>query len=258
MPRDLDLYTQLGVGAIGLNWRKLNEYGLRRSLKRIRKSPLAVSSVGWISGFTGQYGHRLKDTLLEARKMIRVAGVLRAPVIPVITGPRAGHIRSHAARLIGDSLRDLAPLASIYGVRLALQPMHPIYRKNWTFLNSVDQTLEILDRVDHPHVMMSFGMSHLIDQPGVMDRLSDLVPRIAIVGLSDRSGELSSENDGLIPGTGDLPIRDAIATLEQAGYTGWYEIEVWSPDLWKLQPHDLIQGCLLAKDRLAASLAPLA
>lgn len=253
---DLQLYRQAGVAGIGLNLRKLNEIGLRRSIRRVLESHLAVSSVGWISGLTAPNGHRLKDALIEARRIIRVAGQLRAPTVPVITGPLGGHITTHARRLVVDSLCDLAPLASIYGVRLALQPMNRVYRNNWTFLHQLDETLEILDRIGSPHVMLAFGTSHLLDHPDIISRIPEIAGRTALVSLSDRTTDPVSENQGTVPGTGRLPIAEAVSAFESAGYQGWYEAEVWSPDLWKLDPRDLIQSCLLAKDRLAASLIP--
>jgi sugar phosphate isomerase/epimerase len=248
---DLREYQAQGVPAIGLNWRKLTETGVRRAVRQIQQSRLPVSSVGWIGGFTGEYGHSLPEAMVEARKIIRTAGQLRASVVTVIAGPQGGHIRSHAQRLVADALQELAPLAALYEVTLALQPMHELYAKGWSFVNSLDGALEVLDRAGDPRVKLAFGAYHLWDEPDLLDRIGDLAPRTALVSLADWGEQAPShENDRLLPGEGRLPLVDVIHAFEAGGYSGWYELEVWSRDLWKLDARDLMRRCGAARDSL--------
>jgi sugar phosphate isomerase/epimerase len=252
---DLDEYARQGMCGIGLHWRKLQEAGVRRSIRHVQASRLRVSSLGWIGGFTGEHGHSLQEAMREARRIIRVAGQLGARTVTVVTGPQAGHIRSHAFRIITEALQELLPLASTYDVELALQPMHTLFAKNWSFLHSLDDALSILDKAGDSRLKLAFGTYHLWEEPDLLARVAEVASRIGLVSLADRGPAPRDENDRLLPGEGILPLPEIIQTLESSGYSGWYELEVWSRDLWKLESRDLMRRCVAARERLTSQSA---
>ncbi|HWL08920.1 MAG TPA: sugar phosphate isomerase/epimerase family protein [Planctomicrobium sp.] len=251
---DLTEYQRFGIPAIGLSWRKIQKYGIRRSLRKVQQSGVPVSSVGWIGGFTGEHGHSLCELIADARRVIRFAGQVRAGTVTVITGPQAGHIRSHAFRITAEALTELSDLAATYDVVLAVQPMHALFSRNWSFLNTIDDTLQLMDRVNHPQLQMAFGTYHLWSEPNLMQRLEEIASRIRLVSLADWGPAPRHENDRLLPGNGHLPLTDLILALENNGFFGWYEMDVWSRDLWNLDHRDLMQRCVSARDQLSASL----
>jgi sugar phosphate isomerase/epimerase len=230
----------------------LQEFGVRRSIRHLQSSPLQVTSLGWIGGFTGENGHSLQEAMREARRIIRVAGQVGARTVTVVTGPQAGHIRSHAFRIITEALQELSHLASTYEVQLALQPMHALFAKNWSFLHSLDDALSILDKAGDSRLKLAFGTYHLWEEPELLERVAEIAPRIGLVSLADRGGTPRDENDRLLPGDGILPLQEVVQTLEANGYSGWYELEVWSRDLWKLESRDLMRRCVAARDHLVS------
>lgn len=250
LEEDLEAYQLWNLPAIGVSWRKLLEYGVQRGVRTIRQSGMKVSSVGWVGGFTGHNGFGIDAVTLEAKRAIRVAGQLRSPAVTVLTGPQNGHIDSHARRLACQSLQELADLAASHDVCIALQPMHTVYHQNWSFIHSLDDALELIERVNHPALKLAFGAFHLGEEEDICTRLKEIVRHVGIVHLSDRSRSPRDENDREIPGEGRLPLREMIFALESAGYDGWYETEVWSRDLWKMDHHDLIERCLRSQATL--------
>lgn len=236
-------YSREGIPGIAVSWDSLRTYGLAPGTRLLRRSPLRVTSLGWVGGFTGDHGHPFEDAVDEAREALVVAGEIGAQSLTVISGTQAGHIRPHARRLLIDALQELAPLATDHGVRLALQPMHPLYESEWTFLNDLDQALSVLDDVDHPSVGLACGVYHLWQQPRFLERLGDFTHRIASVQISDWREPVRCDNDRALPGDGMIPLREIIAGLEQGGYNGSYEIEVWSRDLWRGDQRGLIRQC---------------
>lgn len=254
LEQDLEHYQRNGIAAIGLEWRKLREYGARRSIRRILESGMKISSLSCIGGFTGENGQSTQETMAECRKLIRIAGQLRAGTVTVVTGPQGGHIRSNANRLVVDALKQLVPMAALYGVQLALQPMHPMFARSWTFLHSLDDTLKILDRVGDSRLKIAFHSYHLWQEPNLTTRISEMASQIGLVRLADWGETPRHDHDRLMPGQGRLPLAGLVQALDASGYSGWYELEVWSRDLWKLDQPDLMQACLTARDQLAASL----
>ncbi len=247
-------FVRAGVRGIGVSLAKLLELEPAAGVRLIRESGLLVSSVGWIGGFTGTHGHSYAAAVRDAHQALSLAGALGAAAVVVMPGPQLRHIRSHARRLVVDAVTELACSAPA-GLRLALQPMHPLFANEWSFLSNLDDTLELLGRIDHPQVGLAFGTYHLWQEPRLIERIPDLISQIAVVQLGDWREPPRCDNDQLLPGDGLIPLGEIMGALESAGYRGMYEIEVWSRDLWKQDHHSLIRDCLQRFGRLAPCLA---
>lgn len=237
-------FSRAGVGGIGITLNRLHELGVGTARRLLHGSKLAVTSLGWVGGFTGANGHSHKDAVADMRTAIGLARRIGARSVVVVTGPLAGHIRSHARRLLIEGLVEVVDLAAESGVRLALQPMHSLFEDEWTFLTSLDDALDVLTRFNHAHVGLAFGTYHLGQEPRLLERIPELAPFVASIQLSDWRDPPRCDNDRLLPGDGSLPLQKIVAAFETAGYAGLYEVEVWSRDLWKRDHRSLIADCV--------------
>ena len=122
--------------------------------------------------------------------------------------------------------------------------MHPIFARQWTFLNTLDQTLEILDRVRHPAVGMAFNVYHLWQEARLLDRIAEVAPRVATVQLSDWREPPRSDNDHCSLGAGCLPLDRMIEAFVMNGYRGYFDVEIWSEELWGQDYFDLLRDNL--------------
>ena len=236
-------YREGGYQAMGV-WRpKLSEFGEERGIELLRDSGLAVSSVSWAGGFTGSSGHTYLEAVEDASDTVRTAGCLGARCAVIVGGARAGHTQRHARRLLVDALKLLAAPAAEAGVALALAPMHPMFSREWSFLATIDETLDILDACDMPEVQMAFNSYHLWREPRLLDRIAEIAPRVATVQLSDWREPPRSELDRLLPGDGEIPLGEIVSAFVDAGYKGFFEIEVWSEELWNSDYSDLLRTC---------------
>lgn len=233
-------YEAAGVAGIGVSLQKLDECGEPQGVRLLNASPLHVSSLGWVGGFTGDQGQPFREAVRDGCKAVRIAEAVGAESLILIAGALGRHIDSHARRLLRDGIRELAAFARARGVRLALQPMHPLFRREWSFLCGLDDALDLLSEFPPEQVGLAFGTYHLWQEERLLERIPALIPRLALVQLSDWREPPRCDNDRLLPGDGCIPVREIVAELERCGYDGWYEIEVWSRDLWKRDPAGLI------------------
>jgi len=240
---DVVHYRQAGISQMAV-WRpKLSDFGEERSIDLVRESGIRVTSLGWAGGFTGGHGYSFVEAIEDAREAIVTAAALGADVLTVVSGAQYSHIGSHARRLLIEGLEQLLDFAGERGVTLALQPMHRIYREEWTFLNSLKDTLDVINEMDHPYLRMAFGTYHLWQEPQLIQRLPEIIPLIALVQMSDWRAP-RCDNDRLLPGDGMIPLADILSGLHEGGYRGPYEMEIWSADLWKSNHHELLtQAC---------------
>jgi sugar phosphate isomerase/epimerase len=236
-------YRLAEIDAIGVWLPKLIDYGEDAALDWLSKNEMSVSTLSYAGGFTGAFGHDLDDVVEETRDWIRLAGRLQADSLVVVSGPINNHITKHATRLVVDSLKELADEAADYDVTLSLLPMRKSFGRDWTFLNTLDEALNVLDRVNHPKVQLAFDVYHLWPEKNLVQRLPELISRIGVVQVSDAPATGRVENERVLPGDGILPVASLLSELIDAGYRGYVDYQIWSDALWASVNHEWLNRC---------------
>jgi sugar phosphate isomerase/epimerase len=217
---------------IGL-WRpKIADLGEDLSAEVIRDTGLGVSSLSFVGGFTGVNGLSYEDAIADARDAITDAELLGAENVIVVSGTRNGHTIRHSRRLLVDALSRLADFAGLRGVRLCVLPMHPFFAASWTYLNTLDETLELLGRVNHPHVGLAFDTYQLCQEPRLVDRIPDLAAVTGVVQISDGRTPPQSDAERCVPGEGVIPLGEIVRAFHRSGFDGYYDVQVWSNEKW--------------------------
>ncbi len=236
-------YRLAEIDAIGLWLPKLLEYGEERAVNLLIENKLKASSLSYAGGFTGAFGCELADVMVETRDLIRLAGRLGADSLIVLTGPKRNHLNKHAKRLVVDALRELAGEAVDHRLKLCLMPMRPEFKDEWTFLQTLDDTLDILACVNHPAVKLAFDTYHSAHEPGLLKRLPDLVNQIGVVQLSDSRSRVRDEYDRVLPSEGVLPIDALMQGLIEANYCGFADYQIWSEESWATKDLSFLHRC---------------
>ena len=233
----------LGYDGIGL-WRpKVSEFGEAAAADVIRENDVGVASLSFAGGFTGRNGFSFQDALADARDAICEAELLGAENLIVVGGARNHHTVRHCRRLVVEALRELSEFAMLHGVRLSLLPMHNFFAPTWTYLHTLDETLELLDNVHHSSVGLAFDTYHLWREPRLIERIPELVPLTGVVQVSDSRRAPQTDSDRCFPGEGRIPLTDIVRAFQQAGYDGYFDVQVWSDEGWAKTSEEVTQLC---------------
>jgi D-psicose/D-tagatose/L-ribulose 3-epimerase len=126
--------------------------------------------------------------------------------------------RARDVERVARVLRSLGEYASDRGVRLGVETLN---RFETSFLNTTEQALRLIERIDHPAVGLTLDLFHLnIEEKRIGDALRAAGPHLMHVQVA--------ENDRGTPGTGQLPWNDVAAALYDIGYSGRVVIETFS------------------------------
>jgi sugar phosphate isomerase/epimerase len=223
---DVTRYVAAEIPAIGIWRHKLSDYGLTKAIDLLRVGGLKASHLFWAGGFTGSDGRSHRECIDDAAEAVRTAAALDCRTLVLYSGPRAGHTYNHARRLVQAALRELIPLAAELDVTLAFEPMHPGCAAEWTFLTSLDITLDLLHIVGSPQVKMALDTYHLGLQGDLPGRIAEIVPQVAIVQLGDARRPPDGEQNRCRLGEGIVPLGEIVAALKAGGYDGYYDVEL--------------------------------
>ena len=230
---DVVRYATHGFDSIGVWRRKIEDFGTVAAIDLLYEKKMSVSSVHWAGGFTGD-GQTFSDAIEDAIESIQLASQINAGCLIIHPGSRNGHTTTHANRLFRSALGTLVPIASDYGVKLALEPMVNKQASAWTFMERFRDSIEIMNMFPAENLGWVFDTYHFGFDADLFDRLDQIVDRLELVQLADRNLLIESTpktrqgNDShrLHLGTGQVPIEAWLSKLQRLGYSGGYELEV--------------------------------
>ncbi len=251
LQEDLDYLSSAGVAGVGVWRQKLSDYDMPEGVARIHESPLQVSSLSWAGGFTGSDGTPHRDSIHDAIEALQTAATLGADCLIVYTGGRGGHTGSHARRLVRSALFQLAQVAEELNVTIALEPMHFACGSNWTFLHSINQTVNWLNDINSPCLKMVFDTYHLAHDDLTSQQIANIIDKVALVQLADSMHEPTDVQNRCRIGMGNLPLETVLHAFQEAGYEGFYEIELMGEDVELIDYARLIDESVQFLDRIS-------
>ncbi|TWU40357.1 Inosose isomerase [Novipirellula aureliae] len=247
---DAHAYASRGFTGIGIYRPKLEDFGLDRTIELLAETALAVTSLSWVGGFTGSDGRGFSDAVADAINAVRDAANLQAGTLVVLAGGQNNHIRNHARRTLCDALREIVEVAEEFGVRLSLEPIHPGCGDEWSFVNDLQSTLDIIETVDSPSLGLVLDTYHVGMDEEVVRWLPDVVPHLHLVQLGDARHSPLGEMNRCLLGDGCVPIRTILDTLREQEYDGPYEIELIGEDVESLSYESILDHAKLFMDRI--------
>jgi sugar phosphate isomerase/epimerase len=172
---------------------------------------------------------------------IRRLGAFAPDVVLACTGPAGELSADHARSIVVDGLREAAHVAAEVGTRLAIEPMREQVRANQTIVTTLEDTLDLIEEIGDDRVGIVFDTWHMWDSPHVLETLRRFGRHVAGVQVADYRDPPRSARDRMIPGEGCANLPALFDALEAGGYDGWYDLEIFSDELWQLDPEDFAQ-----------------
>lgn len=235
----------IGAPAVGLWNRKIIDAEPAQAAELVIDSGIKVSTISLAGGFTGCNEYSYEEAISDAIELIKFGGQVNAAAIQVVSGPRAGHTLNHARELTLDALKRLGDAAALHGTKLALKTMELPHAQNWTFLNSLQSTLELIDACQHPAVGISINPAHLENEADIKNLLPEIAPLITAVQISEFEPDNAPETA--------FSNYDLIEAIDHAGYKGFFDLEIWSEQIWQSDYQNLLAQLRLACQSEASS-----
>jgi len=232
-----------GLGGIS-PWRdKLQEMGVTKAAQAIRAAGLTVTGLcrgGWYTA-EGRLTPAVKD---DNRRAVDEAAEIGADCLVMVVGGLADGSRDlpGARAVVEDGLADTLDYARGQGVKVAIEPLHPMYAADRACVNTMGQALDICDRLgegigvacDVYHVWWDPDLKAQMRRAGP-DRLMAYHICDWLVPTRDFLTDRGMMGDGVI----DLPLLAGWAA--EAGFEGLHEVEIFSAeDWWRRDPDEVL------------------
>ena len=102
--------------------------------------------------FYGEAERERRDALEENRQLIREAEILGLPSLVLVCGATVGQGPRENYEQIRDAIGTLADEAASHGVRLLIEPLHPVYAGDRSAIPSLRVANDLCEEVNHHNV----------------------------------------------------------------------------------------------------------
>ena len=247
--RVIDACAERGFGGI-VFWRREIGKNAVAIGQRVRAAGLAVAGLCRTPFLVGPLAPRPLAALMDDfHASIDMAAGLEAPVLTIVVGGVEPDTKGMAESLkrVGERVAAAAPYAAERGVRLALEPLHPVYGGDRSCLVTVRDALDLCDWIDSANVGIAVDVYHVWWDTMLADQLKRAGKhRILGYHLCDW---LAETRDMLLDrgmmGDGVADLKAIRAAVEGAGYDGLCEVEIFSAgNWWKRDPGEVLDVCV--------------
>ena len=217
-------------------WRhKIAEAGLATAARLLRDAGVRVSSVcrgGMFPAATREERARRID---DNRRAVDEVATLGAPVLVLVCGPAPDRDIAAARQMVEDGIAALLPYAAERGVQLGIEPLHPAFAAERSCITTLGEARRLAERFDAATVGIIADVYHVWWDPELYQELAHAATRIIGFHVSDWLVPATSVlmNRGIM-GDGVIELRRIRAAVEQAGYAGPIEVEIFNESVWEM------------------------
>ena len=245
----IDGCVRHGLGAIA-PWRhKLEGWDLRQAAKAIADSGLIVSDLCRGGMFPAPDAASRQNAIDDNRRAVDEAVALDARCLVLVVGglPPGSKDIAGARAQVRDGIAKLLEHARAARMPLAIEPLHPMYAAERACVNTLTQANDLCDElgdgvgvaVDVYHVWWDPNLETEIHRAGRAGRLHAFHVCDWLVPTRDLFLDRGMMGDGVID------IRRIRGWMEDAGYDGTCEVEIFSAEnWWKRDPDEVLRVCV--------------
>jgi sugar phosphate isomerase/epimerase len=241
VPQAVEACARHGVPSIALWRHKIAEAGLPVCVQSVREAGLHVSSVCRGGMFPAPSAEERKQRLEDNFRAVDEAAALAADSLVLVVGGTGQLPLADAREMVADGVAALVPYARQHGVKLGLEPLHPMYAAERSVLNTIAQALAIAAPYDPAEVGLILDTFHIWWDPQVAAQIAASAGRILGFHVSDWLVPLPDMLMGRgLMGDGVVDNHGLRLMVEQAGYHGPIEVEIFNRALWDTDPDEAL------------------
>jgi sugar phosphate isomerase/epimerase len=213
----------------------------------IRNAGLKVSSLcrgGMFPAATKEERQRKIEDNLRA---IDEAATIGTDLLVLVNGPAPDKDIDGARQMVVDGIAAVADHAIKNGVRLGIEPLHPMFAADRSVVVTMGHANDIASQFEADRIGLVVDVYHIWWDPQVYEEIQRAGKRIFAFHVSDWIVPTPDILMGRgMMGDGVIELKRLREATERAGYQGPIEVEIFNEWLWS-RPVDEIVG--LTADR---------
>jgi sugar phosphate isomerase/epimerase len=232
-------------------WReKVAQAGLGEVVRLLSDTGIKVSSLCRGGFFPASTLDQQSKNLDENYRAVDEAAAIAAEILVLVCGGIVNHDIDRSRAMVVEGIARLLPYAVQAGIKLGIEPLHPMFAADRSVIVSLSQANGIVEFFQSNDLGVVIDVYHVWWDPAIYTEIARASGHIFGFHVNDWIVPVPDMLNGRgMMGDGIIEIRRLREAVTQAGYRGPVEIEIFNEDLWRWPGRDLLR---LAKDRFVA------
>jgi sugar phosphate isomerase/epimerase len=251
----IEAVARHGFGGIAPWRREVEGHDVKAVAHHIRDAKLKVTGYCRSTFIPATTAKEFRANVEANKRAIADAAILGAESFVMVVGglPQGSKDIVAARRQVAEATAELIDHGKKHGVRIALEPLHPVYAADRSCLSTIDEALDLCDRLAPASETMlgvCLDVYHIWWDPALERAIARAKDRITGFHVCDWLVDTKDTlNDRGMMGDGVIDIPAIRAMVEKARYKGLVEVEIFSADNWWTRPiEETLKVC---RERLA-------
>jgi sugar phosphate isomerase/epimerase len=222
---DLAFWERHAITNVGVSVAKLEAHGWENGTERVAAAVghglnvVDLIGLGPFQLTAPERWDRQRDRLIRS---IDTAVAVGAPAVVFTTGPFTPLTWEEAADALTEALAPVLAEARARGVDFAIEHTNSL-RVDVGFVHTLRDAIDLARRLDTGVCM---ELNACWAERGLSTTIREGVDRIRLVQVSDFKVGTVASSQRLVPGDGDIPTARILQSLVDAGYAGYFELEL--------------------------------
>ena len=229
-------FSKAGIKGISV-WRDtLDGRNISHTGQLLRDAGLQIVSLCRGGFFPAKDLLKRKAAIDDNRKAIEEAAQLGTSLIVLVCGADPTQPLADSRKQIRDGIAAILPEAKAAGIRLAIEPLHPMYADTRSAINTLSQANDMAVELNSPFVGVAVDVYHLWWDPMLEHEIKRCGINNHLLAFHICDWNVPTTDfllDRGLMGEGCIPVRKIRSWVEATGFNGFYEIEIFSNKFWK-------------------------
>lgn len=244
----IEKYIASQVPALTVWEDAIQEYGPRQAGDRIGSAGLEIVSYCRGGFFPGIEASKREENIDRNKRMIEDASLLGAPLLVLVCGAHPGQSLQASRDQIRSGIEALLPFAAEAGVKLAIEPLHPMYADSRSAINTLATANDMAEYFDSEWVGLAVDVYHLWWDPQLKEQIKRCGKHGNLLAFHISDWSVPTEDllwDRELMGRGCIPVAAISEWVDDTGFNGYREVEIFSNRYWNLD-QDAFLGDIIA------------
>ena len=237
-------YAAAGVKAITV-WRDaLDGRDIKQTGKMLREHDLSVVSLCRGGFFPHRDLSKRKLAIDDNKKAIEEAAQLGTSMLVLVCGADPLQPLEESRKQIRDGIAAIIPDASAAGVKVTIEPLHPMYADTRSAINTLAQANDMAEEINSPSVGVAVDVYHLWWDPSLEQEVTRCGENGNLAAFHICDWKVPTTDlllDRGLMGEGCIPVKKIRSWVEAAGFRGFNEVEIFSNAYWKEDQADFLK-----------------
>jgi sugar phosphate isomerase/epimerase len=228
-------YSSAGIQGITI-WRNvLENQNLKEAKTMLDDFGMNVVSVARGGFFPSVEKEKRQAAIHDNLFCVEQAAAVGAPLIVLVCGADGRQPLEKSREQIKEGILKILPQAKAAGVKLAIEPLHPMYAGDRSAINTLAQANQMTEEINSEFVGVAVDVYHLWWDNNLQQEIKRCGKNGNLLAFHVCDWNVPTVdflNDRGLMGDGCINVKEIRSWVEETGFSGYNEVEIFSDKYW--------------------------